>query len=484
NNNPNFDWYIDDVKVQVFDNAFGSGSDITSGDWNDASMWGNGTPDSNDDVIINANVNIPDGVVAEANQIVINTDTINTGGKAQKFGKLTIADGGQLKVRNSVEATLQKTITASETKTSNAWYVISSPVNNIAIEDFVQGTHNVYRYDEPSMMWQEYRNDDNNFENLTNGRGYLYRSTAANIEFTGDINVGEVSYPLSYASTDNRFKGFNLIGNPYPHNIYKGENAAIPNTWLEDGFYTLTESGAWSAGTDNSTAIKPNTGILVQAKSNANGQDLIFTDTDHQGPSAKSGDDNIIFTVKNSEYSDVAYVLFKEGRGLNKIEHRNADIPMLYVINNGEDFAIADMNDNTKLINLGFEAKIMGQYTIRVKAEGDFSYMHLVDKLTGNDIDMLLEDSYTFIGTPGDRLDRFVLRLEYSGANTDSEIFAYQSGSDIIVSGEGELQVYDLMGRMVATQQINGVGKWRAASVETGIYIFKLNGKTQKMIIR
>ena len=482
NNNPNFDWYIDDVKVQVFDNSFGSGSGITSGDWNDPDMWGNGTPNGDDDVIINANVNIPEGVVAEANQIVINTDTINTGSKVQKFGKLTIADGGQLKVNNSVTATMQKDITASETKTSNAWYAISSPVNNIAIADFVQGIHNVYQYDEPSMMWQEYRNEDNIFENLTNGRGYLYRSTAANIEFNGDINVGEVSCQLSYACADNRFKGFNLIGNPYPHNIYKGENAAIPNTWLEDGFYTLTESGAWSAGTDNATPIKPNTGILVQAKSDANMKNLVFTDTDSHN-TAKSGDDNIMFTVKNSVYSDVAYVLFKEGRGLNKIEHRNADIQMLYVINDGEDFAIADMNDNTKLINLGFEAKTMGQYTISVKAEGEFSYMHLVDKLTGDDTDMLMENSYTFVGTPGDRLDRFVLRLDYNaGHSTDSETFAYQSGSDIIVSGEGTLEVYDVLGRLVSTQRVSGVQT--IAAPQMGVYIFKLNGKTQKMIIR
>lgn len=483
NNNPNFDWYIDDVNVQVFDNSFGSGSGITSGNWNDPEMWGNGTPDGDDNVIINANVNIPEGVVAEANQIVINTDTINTAGKAQKFGKLTIADGGQLKVNNSVKATMKKSTTASVAKTSNAWYAISSPVDNIAIEDFVMGTHNVYRFDEPSVMWQEYRNEDNIFENLTNGRGYLYRSTVANIEFNGDINVGEVSYPLSYACTDNRFKGFNLIGNPYPHNIYKGVNAAIPNTWLEDGFYTLTESGAWSAGIDNTTAIKPNTGILVQAKANANGQNLIFTDTDHQGPSVKSGDDNIMFIVKNTEYSDVAYVFFKEGRGLNKIEHRNADIPMVYVVNDGEDFAIADMNDNTKLVNLGFEAKTMGQYTINLKYEGDFSYLHLVDKLTGNDIDMLVEDSYTFIGSLADRLDRFVLRLEYDGGpSTSSDIFAYQSGCDIIVSGEGTLEVYDVLGRLVSTQRVSGVQT--IAAPQMGVYIFKLNGKTQKMIIR
>lgn len=72
-----------------------------------------------------------------------------------------------------------------------------------------------------------------------------------------------------------------------------------------------------------------------------------------------------------------------------------------------------------------------------------------------------------------------------AGTETSSDdIFAYQSGNEIIVNGEGELQVFDVMGRLIATQRIDGVGTWRAASVQHGVYIFRLNEKVQKITPR
>ena len=125
----------------------------------------------------------------------------------------------------------------------------------------------------------------------------------------------------------------------------------------------------------------------------------------------------------------------------------------------------------------------MGKYTISLKANGNFSYLHLIDKLTGEDVDMLVEDSYSFIGSSQDRTDRFIVRLNKEGGinASENEIFAYQSGSDIVVNGEGELQVFDVMGRMVMTQRINGV---ETINVPTnGMYIFRLNEKVQKIVV-
>lgn len=407
--------------------------------------------------------------------------------------QIIIKDGGQLITSNSVKATVEKSVHASEAKTANHWCVISSPVNNVAIASFVPAEPtdekwNVYRYDETEVQWEEYRDSNNQFSTLDNGRGYLYRSTAADINFVGDVNVEDAEYQLTYTPAVGDYAGFHLIGNPFTHNIYKGENGAIDDSDnLEDGFYTLSSACAWVAGTDNTDAIAPTQAILVQAKSTADGETLEITNTTagYVAPTGdKSGNNQIMFAVKNAEYSDVAYVLFKEGHGLNKVEHRNADIPMLYVINNGEEFAIADMPDNTSVINLGFEAKTMGQYTISLKAEGQYSYMHLIDKLTGEDTDMLVEDSYTFVGSQSDRNDRFVLRLNYNAAGIDSEsdIFAYQNGNDIIVRGEGTLQVFDITGRMVMSTRIDGVETING--IESGVYIFKMEGKTQKIVVR
>ncbi|MBQ2499532.1 MAG: T9SS type A sorting domain-containing protein [Bacteroidales bacterium] len=57
-------------------------------------------------------------------------------------------------------------------------------------------------------------------------------------------------------------------------------------------------------------------------------------------------------------------------------------------------------------------------------------------------------------------------------------------GSDIIVTGEGELQVFDMMGRMIYTRYLNGVGTHRVCPSQYGVYIFKLNEKTQKIVIQ
>ena len=100
---------------------------------------------------------------------------------------------------------------------------------------------------------------------------------------------------------------------------------------------------------------------------------------------------------------------------------------------------------------------------------------------------MLKENEYSFIGSTADNANRFIVRLtETAGDVEGDKTFAWQNGNDIVVRGEGELQVFDLTGRMVATQNINGVGTWRAASVQTGVYILRLVGdsiKTQKIVV-
>ena len=128
-----------------------------------------------------------------------------------------------------------------------------------------------------------------------------------------------------------------------------------------------------------------------------------------------------------------------------------------------------------------------GKYTLSYKANGEFSYLHIIDRLTGADVDMLLEGEYSFIATPTDQNDRFIVKLGYSPEYGDAsnDIFAFQSGNEIFVSGSGELQIFDVTGRKVMTTTINGA---ESISVTApGIYIFRLVGtevKTQKIVVR
>lgn len=420
--------------------------------------------------------------------------TVWSGQTLTVTGTITQPEGSSIVLNNTgqlvhatpgISAKVKKNVTKWVASPVAGWHAISTPVNNVTFANVTNltptGSYNVYRLNESTMTWENCFDDHNVFDWFDNGRGYLYRkgdNTA--IEFNGILNVGSVIYPLTYTSSTT--KGFHLIGNPYPHNIYKGAGAAIPNTYLEDGFYILTSAGGWSAGTDHTMAIAPCQAILVQAKSSVNNDTLTITKTTSTG-TAKDNYDNIMFVVSNNDYEDVAYAVFKEGHGLNKIEHRNEAIQKLYIEHNGEDFAIADIGEDAQTFNLRFHAATTARYTMKIKASGVFSCLHLIDRITGEDVDLLVEDEYSFIGTPSDNESRFIVKFRCSStSNVDEDIFAYQSGNEIVVEGDGELQIFDLMGRIVMQRCVKGIET--IAQPSNGVYIFKLNAKTQKIVVK
>ena len=450
----------------------------------------------------NANMEVSELTIPSTSTVVVTsgsilnvTSTLTNQGSANN---LIIEDGGQLIVNNSdVMATFKKSIEATPTAktTEGGWYSIASPVNNVSISsvtnlvDNTAGTlyYNLYRYDEQSSVWQAYNTTEHpGFTTLDNGQGYLYRNNGMELSFSGEVNHGEVVVNLTNSVTNNELKGFNLIGNPFGHNIYKGSGAAIDNNNLSEGFYYLTNNGAWQAG-DGSKAITPQMGVLVQVTGEASEVTLTISDKNNSPTNTRYANDNLQFIVSNNEYQDVAYAKFSKGYGLNKISHRNSEVPMLYIPQNGERYAIAMMSDNTEMFALNFKAATMGRYTLSYKAEGEFSYLHVIDRLTGDDVDMLLEGEYSFTASPKDNESRFIVRLAYKPdySNEGNEMFVYQNGDEILVSGEGELQVFDATGRLVRNMSINGA---KSLNISTqGVYIFRLVGnevKTQKIVVR
>lgn len=480
----------------------------------------------NDTWIVNTTINAGANTVTFGENgclIIVNGGCLTANITNTDSNKIVINGGQLITTSANVSATAIKSISAAFWTGDENWYVISTPFNSPTITmGETSGTnlitqdgngndeYDLYRFNEAAtkvnaqgllLYWENFKSTDPVHEGfcvnestsaLENGRGYLYRNENNYTAVTrGVLNVGGINYPLSYTATEpaleqTQFIGFHLIGNPYSFNIKKGAGQAVPNDYLENNYYVLEQNGKWALKEDGKEVIPPTTGVLVQAKSTAGGHNLEMSRV--PAASASKGDeyrnDNIWFTVSNSEFSDRACVEFVEGHGLTKIEHQNVNIPMLYIRHNGEDFASVDMGKDTKSINLNFKAKTMGQYTLTVQPEGEFSYIHLYDKLTQEDVDMLLEKEYTFVGSKNDAANRFVVRLSPStSSGTDSEVFAYQSGNDIIVEGEGELQVFDVMGRLVMRHNVNGVETIEKPS-QTGVYIYRLEGKTQKMVVR
>ncbi len=413
-----------------------------------------------------------DPITVQNNEILELTGTV----AATDPANLVIEDGGQLVFNNdNVQATMKKSTAHAGAKAVGDWYTIASPLAaNVATDGVTHLTtgisgYDLYRYDEESSMWENIK-AHGDFTQLEVGRGYLYwNADGVDIEFAGKLRNEAVTYDLT-ANGTGTYKGMNLIGNPFSQDITVSNITGATLT----GGYVLSKAGAWSA---EITEFKPCQGFLVQV-------DAAKTITISKSAAKSRANRNYIaFTVANSQYEDVTYAMFEEGLGLNKINHRNANIPMLYIAQNDENYAIATMSDETQSFNLNFKAMTTGQYTLSYKAEGNYDYLHVIDRLTGEDIDMLLNGEYSFIASPSDNDARFIVRLGYNAnGNVENDIFAYQNGSDIIVNGEGELQVFDVTGRMVATQHVNGVQTVNVPS--QGVFIFKLNEKTQKIVVR
>lgn len=443
------------------------------------------TPTASSSVVINRAFELEEGQIGYADSI--------------RFvaGRIIIRDGAQLicytqSTTTPIEALIEKSIKAVED--DYGWYSISVPIEKVFIEDEWEHSTNLktssafdlLRYDEPTHFWDSYsdnssmQNQFGKFTQTEKGRGYLYRNaTNVTISFQGQIDLDTV--PVTIKAQGDKLTGFNLIGNPYTHTIYKGDGTAIPNgDLLKSGFYTLTRQGAWVAKADNTDSISICQGILVQA--NDDGA-ITMTNTISKG-SSKAGKNSVSFTVANGKYEDVAYAMIDKGSGLNKIEHLNENIPMVYIRHNDEDYAVAVLNEATRAFNLCFQTNTTGRYTLKVKVDGEFRYLHLLDCITGEDIDLLKDNEYSFIASNVDDENRFVVLL---GDNTGADdSFAFQNGDDLIISGNGELQIFDVAGRMVSRQMVNGVEIVRTP-YRTGVYILRLVGseiKTQKIVVK
>lgn len=444
------------------------------------------TPTASSSVVINRAFELEKGEIGYADDI--------------RFvaGRIIIRDGAQLicytqSTATPIEALIEKSIKAVED--DYGWYSISAPIDDVLVFDewehntnlkTTSSNYDLLRYHEPTHFWDSYSNNSSYqsqfgaFTTTEKGRGYLYRNaTDMTITYQGNIELGNVA--VNVTAKGDKLTGFNLIGNPYTHTIYKGDGTAIPNgDLLKSGFYTLTRQGAWVAKADNTDSISMCQGILVQA--NDDGA-IPMTNTISKG-SSKAGKNSVSFTVANGKYEDVAYAMIDKGSGLNKIEHLNENIPMVYIRHNDEDYAVAVLNEATRAFNLCFQTNTTGRYTLKVKVDGEFRYLHLLDCITGEDIDLLKDNEYSFIASNVDDENRFVVLL---GDNTGADdSFAFQNGDDLIISGNGELQIFDVAGRMVSRQMVNGVEIVRTP-YRTGVYILRLVGseiKTQKIVVK
>ena len=421
-------------------------------------------------------------------------------------GSITIEEGGQLYCETARgEVTVRKEIIgyAGQQTTDNgqqtSWYTIASPLKEVIdlsnSNTFITSTpFDLYRYDEPSHTWQNAKPGEGstNFQTIETGRGYLYANAEnTTLEFTGNINTEDVNYTLT--ADGEKLTGFHLVGNPYTHDI--SFNHLSADAELANGYYVLNGEGAWGATLGNEgDVIKVGQGALIKTTADGTltiGKDLRATSNEQKrnGSKLKAQSSKLTISVSNSTYSDKAFVVFDKGIGLDKINHENENIPLLYIPQGDTDYAIAMMDENVSEIPVSFEAMTMGQYTISLQQENcDFEELYLLDKETGEKVNILEED-YTFMATTADNAERFILLKANSQQPTaNSSHFAYQSGEDLIISVEGAVQIIDVMGRVIYSNDVTSDNsRIDVSGFDNAAYVIRVvneNGvKVQKVVI-
>ena len=447
-------------------------------------------PEEGVDVLIDGNVRITNGCEANVGAVHIIT------------GSITIADGGQLIHTNAgVNVTLEKEIIGYHESTSpTSWYTISSPLFNSvkasSVINLLENDYDLYRYDEPTHYWDNIEDPEGlgggpvgAWETLDAGRGYLYANQEnVTLQFKGVANHIGGTYNLTRDVWDGVLIGFHLVGNPFTHDIYMN-NAFDTEATLADGYYILSNTGAWGANLGSNTPIKPCQGVLIKAMTEGTLtiNKKVGTATEAQTRS-RFKDEFIAISVANKNYEDKAYVSFNAENPLEKVNHQNKDIPMVYIPMEEDNYAIATMDKDVKEIPVAFEAKTMGQYTIAATAENcEFKNMHLVDRMTGIETNLLLE-SYTFMATTTDNSKRFIIKL--SNNDLDTENFIFINNNEMIINnieGKGVLQIFDVMGRYISHTEVSGSANISTEAFTSGVYIIRMtddNGvKTQKVVL-
>lgn len=388
----------------------------------------------------------------------------------------------------SIEPVVTQNVTGyGESTESDHWMFIASPVvGHLYPEDIgnlmssTASNYDLYRFNQSAASeWENYKSHDFGFV-LYNGNGYLYANrNNVTLYFAGELN-NDASKTVNLVYSNNSphadARGWNLVGNPFPAPAYSNKS-----------YYKMNAAGSdIEAVTNTSTQIGVCQGVLVRAT--GTNQTVTFTKA-----GSKSGDrpeslGSLELTLtkggtRGEDFHDKAIVSFDEGTQLEKFIF-NEEHAKLYIPQGNEDYAIAFSNRQGE-VPVHFKTNEFGQYTITAVEtfpETSLHGVHLIDLIANEDIDLGIENSYTFIGKPSDRRARFKIVFK-NVENEGNDIFAYQNGDDIIVSGDGELQIFDVMGRMVMNQHINGVETINKPS-QSGIYILRLNGKSQKIVIK
>ncbi|MGD9992508.1 MAG: fibronectin type III domain-containing protein [Salinivirgaceae bacterium] len=403
-------------------------------------------------------------------------------------------------------------------------HLISYPINSPNVTPLLG--YYIYAYNETGLAW----------ENLNTGstfgvmQGFNIYDGPQMINFTGAFNNGNQSINVTNSSPGDDSYGWNLVGNPYPCTI----------DWDADSGWTLTNVDAtayvyngstydtWNSsigdGTGNgSPLIAAGQGFFVHASANGSlGVSNAVRVTDGQNLQKKVETNKQLIRIEtsgNSLKSDALLVFYSDATDnfdssfdAYKLTGDEPKIPEVYFLNVSDQLAINtfaankldELNETPQLVfPLGLLNQTSGLVSFRLTETLNIPsdvYIYVFDALTSTYTN-LRESAYEmFIAGEASYIeDRFELvlsknALSINEENLDLKIWSFASEKTIFIkSGQvnetsSRVYLYDITGRIISTNEWNGMGLQEFKVQAAGTYIIKIhiekNIITQKVVVQ
>lgn len=352
------------------------------------------------------------------------------------------------------------------------YYLLASPIGEVSPENvtnMLSNNYDLYYFDQSSdLEWINYVGDDGGY-NLVSGKGYLYaNSEDVTLTFTGFPYSGNGEVSLTYDANAN-FPGWNLVGNPFAQTAY-----------ITKPYYTMNDDGSEVIPVSGDS-IEAMEGIFVIADEDGEIMTFSIEEPDRSAALVMN------VTTNRGAAIDRAIIRFGEESTLPKFM-LNGNNTKLYIPQDNKDYAVVSADSDMGELLVNFKAAKNGTYTLSFSNEEvSFSYLHLIDNLTGANVDLLENPSYTFNAKTTDYATRF--KLVFATGNATDDNFVFFSNGNWLINNDGKaiVQVVDVMGRILESEQIEGCYSMNI-NAAPGVYMFRLiNGndmKVQKVVVR
>jgi hypothetical protein len=515
--------------------------------------------------LANTDITVSSGeFVADATKAVKSL-TIAPGAKLTlSSGTLSATNGITLESDATGTATLKGsgglsgTVTAKQyLGSARNWYV-SSPVSSASAPatnmdyyyEYMEGGNNTNGNNEwasqpgsPTLYWKGLANGTT----MEVGKGYIAKTNAgATVQFSGTPNNGDIETNFNLTRDDNKGKGFNLVGNPYPSYIdwtdvaaanpnldntyyYRTKNTNVTNTYT---FVTWNGAGAGSyvvsngslpANTSITSFIPPTQAFWVRVKSGTETTKMYFNNgmrehrLDNNNLMKAHKQDartSLRLQLQNGTDSDEMLVYLDSEASNNydaydspKMMNNSVSVPDLYSKVGNERLVINGLNsisDNMEL-PLGFSLNAAASLKLKTIEMSNLpigTRIYLLDKEENIQTELLSETEYGFKTSAAttNNESRFSLLFRAPGNTTgidntskfNAQVFVNANNQISIITPEkATYSIYNAVGQLIENGIVNSkhslsryIGETRNSKLNSGVYVVKVNNKSTRVIIK